>query len=176
MTEQKVKLIIEPELSINEEYVEEFVETNNIIYNTTFTHIIDNFSFGNLPQSEIINIFTDGRPFSHFIESWLAINYPLIHIKGCKKYDHTDINDENIKYDQKTFTARGCKFMPSNMIGEGRKFDKEKFEEKAKKLIYIIVSNVNFPEIKIKFVKGIDLIINYPKGEISLKDFNKFFN
>ena len=106
----------------------------------------------------------------------MAINYPLIHVKGCKKYDHTDINDENIKYDQKTFTARGCKFMPSNMIGEGRIFNKDIFEEKAKKLIYIIVSNVNFPEIKIKFVKGIDLIVYYPTGFIPLKDSVKFFN
>ena len=66
--------------------------------------------------------------------------------------------------------------MPSNMIGEGRKFDKEIFEEKAKKLIYIIVSNINFPEIKIKFVRGIDLIVDYPDGKIPSKDFVKFFN
>ena len=66
--------------------------------------------------------------------------------------------------------------MPSNMIGEGRKFDKKFFEEKAKKLIYIIISNVKFPEIKIKFVKGIDLIVDYPDGKIPSKDFIKFFN
>ena len=62
------------------------------------------------------------------------------------------------------------------MIGEGRKFDKDIFEEKAKKLIYIIVSNIHFPKIKIKFVKGIELIKQYPKGEIKLKEFDKFFN
>jgi hypothetical protein len=174
MEEQKVKLVIEPELSMEENNVE-IIE--NIKCNTTFIHIIENFGFGNLEQSAIINIYKDGRPFSHFIEPWLAINYPLIHVTGCKKYDHTDINDENIKYDQKTFTKKGgCKFMPSNMIGEGRKFNKEIFEEKAKKLIYIIVSNVNFPEIKIKFVKGIDLIVDYPTGSIPSKDFVKFFN
>ena len=150
------------------------VET--IEYGKTYVHLIDGFGFGNLPSSIIIDIYKDGRPFSHFIEPWLAINYPLIHVKGCKKYDHTDINDENIKYDQKTFTSGGCKFMPSNMIGEGRKFNKELFEEKAKKLIYIIVSNIDFPEIKIKFVRGVDLIIDYPKGVIQLKDLNKFFN
>jgi hypothetical protein len=155
---------------------ESFTEENNIIHDKTFTHVITNFSFGNLPESTIIDIFKDGRPFSHFIEPWLAINYPLIHIKGCKKYDHIDINDENVKYDQKTFTKGGCKFMPSNMIGEGRTFNKEIFEEKAKKLIYIIVSNVNFPEIKIKFVKGIELIVQYPTGVIPLKDLDKFFN
>jgi len=159
-----------------EQKAEPEVSTEHIKYNTTFTHIIENFSFGNLEKSAIISIYKDGRAFSHFIEPWLAINYPLIHVTGCKKYDHTDINDENIKYDQKTFTSRGCKFMPSNMIGEGRKFDKELFEENAKKLIYIIVSNVDFPEIKIRFVKGTDLIVDYPYGKIPSKDLIKFFN
>lgn len=148
----------------------------SIVYGITYTHVLEDFSFGNIPQSLIIETFKDGRAFSHFIEPWLAINYPLIHVKGCKKHDHTDIDNENIKYDQKTFTKGGCKFMPSNMIGEGRTFNKEIFEEKAKKLIYIIVSNINFPEIKIKFMRGIDLIVDYPTGTIPLKDFNKFFN
>jgi hypothetical protein len=172
MTEPTVTFI-EPELSMEENNLE-IIE--NIKYNTTFIHKIENFSFGNIEQSAIINVYKDGRAFSHFIEPWLAINYPLIHITGCKKYDHIDINDENIKYDQKTFTKRGCNFRPSNMIGEGRKFDKKIFEEKAKKLIYIIVSNLEFPEIKIKFVKGIDLMVDYPNGKIPLNDFIKFFN
>ena len=147
-----------------------------IAYNTTFVHRISNFGFGNLSSQEVIEIFKDGRPFSHFIERWLAMNYPLIHVKGCKKYDHTNSADENIKYDQKTYTARGCKFMPSNMIGQGRTFDKTVFEEKANKLVYIIVSNINFPEIKVKFVKGTELIVMYPTGNISSKDFVKFFD
>ena len=159
-----------------EQKAEPEVSTEHIKYNTTFTHIIENFSFGNLEKSAIISIYKDGRAFSHFIEPWLAINYPLIHVTGCKKYDHTDINDENIKYDQKTFTSRGCKFMPSNMIGEGRKFDGEIFKEKASKLIYIIVSNINFPEIKIKFVRGTELLVKYPTGKISSKHFEEFFN
>jgi hypothetical protein len=147
-----------------------------IVYNKTFLHLIEQFTFGNIPTQTMIDILKDGRAFSHFIEPWLAINYPLTHIKGCKSYDHTDLDDTSIKYDQKTFTARGCKFMPSNMIGEGRKFDQVIFEEKAKKLTYIIISNINFPEIKIKFVKGIDLIVDYPNGVIPSKDFVKFFN
>ena len=148
-----------------------------IVYGITYIHVIDNFSFGNIPQSTMIENYKDGRSFSHFIEPWLAENYAnLMHVKGCKEYDYTAIDNENIKYDQKTFTKYGCKFMPSNMIGEGRTFNKEIFEEKAKKLIYIIVSNINFPEIKVKFMRGIDLIVDYPTGTIPLKDFNKFFN
>jgi len=66
--------------------------------------------------------------------------------------------------------------MPSSMIGTGRTFNKEEFEEKSKKLIFCIVSNINFPEIKIKFVKGSNLLEIYPKGIIPLNDHVKFFN
>ena len=36
--------------------------------------------------------------------------------------------------------------------------------------------NINFPEIKVKFVRGSDLIQTYPKGSIPLKDHAKFFD
>jgi hypothetical protein len=54
-------------------------------------------------------------------------------------------------------------------------FDKAVFHEKARALNYIIVSNVAFPELKIRFVKGQDLITQYPNGVINLKDHDKFF-
>lgn len=46
---------------------------------------------------------------------------------------------------KKLLQKGGCNFMPSRMIGTGRKFEKDEFEEKANKLIYCIVSNINFP-------------------------------
>jgi hypothetical protein len=115
---------------------EEQVKVTEISFNLTYNHRIENTSFGNLPQSVIINIYKDGRAFSHFIEVWLAHNYPLNHVTGCKKHDHTDIHNENIKYEQKTFTKGGCCFYPSSMIGKGRKFDQVIFEETTKNLIY----------------------------------------
>ena len=48
-------------------------------------------------------------------------------------------------------------------------------EEKTKKLIFGIVSNINFPEIKVKFVTGIDLLKDYPKGIITRDQHNEFF-
>ena len=144
--------------------------------NKTFKHTIDNFTFGNLSPEMCIEIFKDGRPFSHFIEKWIEQNYPLKHVKGCKSYDFRDINNDNILYDEKTFTSRGCTFLPSNMIGVGRKFDKEIFEEKSKNLIYCIVSNNNFPNIMVKFVRGSDLLKKYPNGVISSKNFVEFFD
>ena len=148
----------------------------SVILNKTFTHNIENCNFGNLPKEQIYKILKDGRPFSHFIENWIGENYPLTHIKGCKSYDFIDKEYPETLYDEKTFTSRGCNFCPSNMLGQGRVFNKNVFEEKSKKLIFIIVSNVNFPEIKIKFVKGIDLLTIYPNGKIPLNDHIKFFN
>ncbi len=116
------------------------------------------------------------RAFSPLIEPWLEKNYPsLKHITGCKDHDFEDIGNENIQYEQKTFTTRGCNFMPSNMVGQGREFNKEVFDEKSKKLLYIIVSNINFPEIKIKFIRGVDLVADYPNGKIPRNHFDKFF-
>lgn len=144
--------------------------------NKTFEHKITNYKFDDLSEEICIEIFKDGRVFSHFIENWLETHYQLKHIKGCKSFDFIDKNNSNIFYDEKTFTKLGCKFCPSNMIGQGRKFDKEIFEKKTKKLIFCIVSNIDFPNIKVKFIKGEDLIKDYPNGKISFKNHIKFFN
>ena len=144
--------------------------------NKTFTHTIKNYTFGNLPDNVCKEIFKDGRPFSHFIECWIAENYPLVHIKGNKHYDFIDKNFPETLYDEKTFTKNGCKFCPSNMLGQGRVFDKEIFEEKTKKMIFCIVSNIKFPKIKVRFIKGYDLLNKYPNGMIPLTDEIKFFN
>lgn len=148
----------------------------SVTLNTTFTHIIETPSFGNLSKEDVIAIFKDGRPFSHFIEKWIEKNYPLTQVMGCKSYDFTDNLHPDIIYDEKTFTNRGCNYCPSNMLGQGRVFDQSLFEEKTKQLIFCIVSNINFPEIKIKFMRGTELLILYPKGKIPLKEHIKFFN
>ena len=148
----------------------------SIELNTTFTHIITDYGFGNIPINTFNKILKDGRPFSHLIEKWIEINYPLQHIEGCKGYDFIDKNYPETLYDEKTFTSRGCSFCPSNMLGQGRSFNQKVFEEKTKKMVFCIVSNVNFPEIKIKFVRGCELIKLYHKGKIPSKDHVKFFN
>jgi len=146
-----------------------------IEYNKTDTKTIENISFGNLDQETLTELFQDGRIFSHFIERVLAKDYKITHILGCKGYDLVEPSNPEIKYEQKTFTSNGCKFMPSNMIGQGRNFDPIVFKEKAEQLNYIIVSNLKFPEIHIRFVKGVDLVSLYPKGEIKPREHNTFF-
>ena len=148
----------------------------SIKLNHTFQHEITNYSFGNLPKEICSDILKDGRPFSHFIERWLDQNYPLTYIPGCKKYDFIDQHHPEIRYDEKTFTKNGCNFCPSNMKGQGRVFEQETFNKKTRQLIFCIVSNREFPHIKVKFLKGEDLLTEYPTGNIPSKDFIKFFN
>ena len=154
------------------------INNNNpsVELNKTFNHTIENYNFGNLPNETCIEILKDGRPFSHFIEKWIAHNYPLIHIPGKKGYDFIDKNNQQILYDEKTFTRNGCKFCPSNMLGQGRTFNQERFIKHCEKLIFCIVSNINFPNIKIKFIRGVDLLKDYPCGEIPLSKIVEFFN
>lgn len=37
-------------------------------------------------------------------------------------------------------------------------------------------TNIRFPEIKVKIVKDVDLIVDYPKRVIPLNNVDKFFN
>jgi len=151
---------------------------------TTFH--LKNVGFDALPPEALQEIFGDGRAFSHFIEPWLATKtwkdrgtgteFQLSHIKGCKKHDFEVTNDsETFLYDEKTFTQRGCKFMPSSMIGVGRKFDEKEFQEKVKTMSYVIVDNTEFPKITVKFAAGEDLAKQYPNGCIPFKDREAFF-
>jgi hypothetical protein len=147
--------------------------TTPIELNKTYTFTIENFSWDALSREEMIEDYKDGRSFAPKIERWLPTKFPLKHIKGCKNYDHID-NDQ-LKYDEKTFTAKGCKLPPSGMIGGSRSVDIDVFHRKAKELIYIIVSNVRFPVIKIRFIKGAELIARYPKGTIPFRHHDSFF-
>ena len=148
----------------------------SVTLNITHKEILPEMTFGNLSSDIVNEIFKDGRVASHFLEHWIAKNYPLTHISGCKKYDLVDEQYPETQYDEKTFTKGGCKFCPSHMIGTRRKFDQAVFEKKTKNMIFCIVSVVNFPEIKVKFVKGSDLMKKYPKGSIPIKDHDKFFD
>ena len=136
------------------------------VYNFDLT---GTFSFGDLPDSTLVEIFKDGRASSFFLEPQLVSWFPeLRHITGCKGYDHVSSLDENIKYDAKNFTAKaGCKFMPSSMIGTGRKFDQEQFLFKTENMNYIICDIVDFPKVNVIFKRGKELAIQYPNGKIT---------
>ena len=148
---------------------------------------LKNLGFDCLSEASIREIFLDGRAFSHFIEPWLAeqvwkdketgVEFKLQHVKGCKSHDFVVKDDlMTLYYDEKTFTGGGCKFMPSGMIGKGRKFDAAEFQEKVNMMNYVIVDNTEFPKITVKFANGTQLAKQYPNGSIPFKDRGKFFS
>lgn len=144
-------------------------------FDKTYVETIGNVSFGSFPQEVLNELFRDGRISSHFMERHVAYKFGLKHIPGCKTHDMEDPSDSSIKYEEKTFTAGGCKIMSSSMIGTGRNFNATTFQERAKRLIYVIVSVVNFPEIKIRFFKGEDLALQFPNGEIKFSQHDALF-
>lgn len=87
--------------------------------NQVYQFQLSNVAFDCLSSEEVGETYKDGRVFSHLIEKWLPKKFPITHVKGCKEYDFTDNADPEIKYDEKTFTAGGCKYYPSSMIGTG---------------------------------------------------------
>ena len=149
----------------------------NVPLNVTHTYRIDFTPLPDLTLEATYGLFSNGSFFAPYIEQWLVTKYPsLVHVKGCKNWDFYDARHHSILYDEKTFTKSGLKFCPSSMIGTGRKFDKEKFIRKANRLIYCFVSNINLPEVKVRFVRGSDLVGAYPTGNIPSKDHGKIFN
>jgi len=134
--------------------------------NKTYDFCIDEVSFGNIPPHRIHEFFKDGRVASFFLEEQLPHWFPeLTRIEGNKDHDHVDT--EGKKYDAKNFTKYGLSFMPSNQMGAGRKFDEAIAHEKALKLIYICCDIIDFPNIRVRFAKGSELIKQFPKCKIS---------
>ena len=133
--------------------------------NETYKFEIKNVSFGDIPPDRILDFYKDGRVASFFLEEQLPHWFAgLTRIEGNKDHDHIDAQGR--EYDAKNFTRNGLKFMPSNQMGAGRRFNESMAHEKASKLIYICCDIVDFPHVRVKFVKGEDLIKEYPKCSV----------
>jgi len=147
-----------------------------INYDKVYKFDLSNCLFGTLSKEKLYEIGKDGRFASHLLEPQLEEWFPeLKHVKGCKGYDHIHRQDARL-FDAKNFThASGCKFMPSNMIGTGRKFDEEAFLKKTKDMSYIICDIVDFPSVSVVFKHGKELAKSYPKGNISLAKRSEVF-
>lgn len=147
---------------------------NFVMMNKVYDFKLNIPTFGDLTKNQIIELFRDGRHISPFLERQLCYWFPEIHhITGNKDHDHED--EFGNQYDLKNFTKNGLKFCPSNQIGAGRYIDKEKASVSANKLIYILADIIEYPKIRIRFVKGNLLMSAYPKFTIPLKDREKIF-
>ena len=114
--------------------------------NETQHHIIYNFGFSNLSLETNQTIFKDKYVFLKFIEKWICKNYP-INFNG----HFEDHYDNSVIYNIYVFTQDGCVI-----------------DERDKKNIICIVSNIDFPTINIRFIKGIDIFKMFKNGNITL--------
>jgi hypothetical protein len=131
------------------------------------------FSFGDLPEETMIELFRDGRVASFFMERQLCLWFPELIYKNAKGHDHVD--DKGVKYDAKGFTKGGLTYAPSKMLGVGRRIDEAQLHEHAQHIIYTCVDVVEFPRVRVRFVRGTDLIQRYPEGKIPLSDREQFY-
>jgi hypothetical protein len=140
---------------------------------TVHTFTLDNLSFGDLSKEEVYECMKDGRLASHFLERQLTKWFPALTRVDQKGHDHVDT--DGILYDQKCFTRRGLGFAPSHMGGKGRVFVQEEAHKHAKDLIYIACDINEMPVVRVRFLKGSELIKQYPKCKIPAKDRAEIF-
>jgi len=132
------------------------------------------YAFGDLSEEVLTEVFKDGRVASHLLERQLTEWFPsLVHIGKCKDHDHVDTIGR--KFDAKNFTKNGLKFMPSSMLGVGRKFDQKLFESKTKKMNYICCDIRNFPKIRVVFKRGSNLSKVYGNGVVPISSSERLF-
>jgi len=101
-------------------------------------------------------------------------NTNLIYIPGNNKYDFID--DNNNRYQLKTFTKNGMSFRPSSQIGSGRKKNQKEFEDYCNTQTFIIASVIKFPIVKFKIVSGKHLITSFPNGKVKFEEHNVIFS
>jgi hypothetical protein len=131
--------------------------------------------FGDIPIEVLHNLFKDGRLASHMMERFIEKTWSDLEFTNKKGYDFI-CKKTGDRYDQKTFTKRGGTYIPSNMIGVGRKLIVEEMHNHAMSTNYIFVDVVDFPKIKIIFKEGKQLVEKYPTGKIHIDKKNVFFS
>lgn len=138
-----------------------------IEFNKTYHFDIptNTFSWCDLDTEELIELFRDGRVASFFYERQIPKWFPELTFVNQNGYDHVD--EQGNKYDAKGLTKGGCKFMPSSMLGTGRKFDAESAHAHADEISYIIHDITEFPSVNLIFKKGSDLRKEFPSCNIT---------
>lgn len=136
-------------------------------YNKAYCFKLEDVSFPGIEKEKLYKLYQDGRVSSSFIQLWLESQFNLKYVNG-NGYDHLD--EKQNKYELKSLTKYGCNLCPSHMVGSGRKKDISLFREEASKINFIISDITNFPEIKVVFKTGEEIVRLYPNAVIAKND------
>lgn len=149
----------------------------DIKYNYTYKYDLsqegNGVSLGAMSHDVVYSLFKDGRTASRILEQYLPMWFDDLTFVDQKGYDHVDKRGN--KYDLKGFTVRGANFRPSSMLGAGRTFDVEEFQNHAKSIDYVFSDIAEFPKVNIVFKKGADLLEKFPTGKIKRSDQKELF-
>jgi len=146
-----------------------------IKYDHVYRKKISEFSFGELDETLLKELFKDGRIISRFLERSLENWFPELEFVDGIGYDHIHKKTQQ-KFDCKIFGKYGAKLMPSHMIGAGRQLDMPKAHKHAKKIDYIIVDILSFPNLFVIFKKGGDISTAYKSLVVPVKQRKELFN
>lgn len=130
--------------------------------------------FGDMPTELLHKLFQDGRVASKFLEHTLPTWFPDLEFVDAEGYDHVSKSNGR-KYDLKGFTKGGASYAPSNMLGAGRKIDTRVLHEHANSIDYILSDITAFPQVRIVFKAGADLVRDYPTGKIPVAQKQQIF-
>jgi hypothetical protein len=148
---------------------------NTITYDQTYVFdLTGKVQFGDLPTELIHKLFTDGRVASKFLENHLPIWFPELDFVDANGHDHVRRADGR-KYDLKGFTPRGACYAPSEMLGKGRKITLERVHEHAREIDYVFSDITEFPQVRIVFKRGTDMIRDFPSTKIKKTERAKLF-
>ena len=138
----------------------------NKIYNYNIENFIDKH-----------NLFQDSSvKFSQLVDKFLIENFSLMKLNNFNKYFFVKKNSPEIIYQKKIFATEDCRFCLSSIIGKEKTNNIQEFQKKTKELIFIIILNNNLSNIKLLFIRGIDLLKKYPTGIIHISQYNDFLN
>ena len=140
------------------------IKVMSYVLGKTYTHLLANISFDTLTADILKTVFKDGRVFSHLIEVWVAKEYNITHIKGCRGHDFVCGNNGEIKivHEELNYFVNNYSDLPdiSKQTAENAKFEyfaaieclltffktlRIKEESKLRPSGYELVQRISFP-------------------------------
>lgn len=127
--------------------------------------------FGQLPESVLISVFSDGRASNGLLTAYILDQFEeLTEAKTDQKgFDYRHPVYGRIEQKQITPGGKLC-FAQSGMTGMGRKVDRDTLFDFVNDLDihFLIVSTVNFPRVSLTLVPGRDLFKEFPNKSCSV--------
>jgi len=107
-----------------------------------------------ISRADVREYFTDGRRVSFIIERRMAREILKGQLADSEGDEFDIIDSSGRKWEVRSISEGGIYFCPSYMVGSGRKFDKNGFMSKIKRIDgYIITDIVSFPDMPFWVIK-----------------------